>query len=148
MLALGILFFTGGADAVKRELRTRLSMRSGLGILVMAAAIPLIVGTVAIGVARASGDGAPFIPPAAVVTSIFVQTITGGTGEELGWRGFLLPRLRARIGSTGAAVAMSLLWALWHVPAFYTPGMPHQSMPMGPMLSLTALFGVFLAALF
>jgi membrane protease YdiL (CAAX protease family) len=114
----------------------------------MAAAIPLVVGTVAIGVARASGDGAPFIPPAAVVTSIFVQIITGGTGEELGWRGFLLPRLRARIGSTAAVVAMSLLWALWHVPAFYTPGMPHQSMPMGPMLTLTALFGVFLGALF
>jgi membrane protease YdiL (CAAX protease family) len=43
---------------------------------------------------------------------------------------------------------MALLWASWHLPAFYTPGMPHRFMPMGPMLTLIVLFGVFLAALF
>lgn len=43
---------------------------------------------------------------------------------------------------------MGLLWASWHVPAFYTPGMPHRFMPMWPMLTLIALFGVFLAGLF
>jgi CAAX protease family protein len=43
---------------------------------------------------------------------------------------------------------MSMLWAFWHVPAFYRPGMPHRFMPMGPMLMLIALFGIFLAAVF
>ena len=43
---------------------------------------------------------------------------------------------------------MGLLWATWHVPAFYTPGMPHRFMPMWPMLTLIVLFGVFLAGLF
>jgi membrane protease YdiL (CAAX protease family) len=43
---------------------------------------------------------------------------------------------------------MALLWASWHVPAFYTPGMPHRFMPMWPMLTLVALFGVLLAAVF
>jgi hypothetical protein len=33
---------------------------------------------------------------------------------------------------------MALLWASWHVPAFYTPGMPHRFMPMWPMLTLIA----------
>lgn len=148
LIALGILRYREGADAVRQELRVRLSLRCGVGMILMAGTIPLVVGTLAIGVARAAGDGAPFISPAAIVISIVVQIITGGTGEELGWRGFLLPRLRARIGSAGAGGAMGLLWALWHVPAFYTPGMPHRFMPMEPMLMVIALFGVFLAALF
>jgi uncharacterized protein len=147
-IALGLVRYTEGAAAVRQELRARLSMGSGVGTLLIAGASPLIVGAMAISVARAAGDGAPFIPPTALAVSIGIQIISGSTGEELGWRGFLLPRLRARLGPTGAAVAMALLWALWHVPAFYTPGMPHRFMPMGTTLAAIALFGVFLAALF
>ena len=47
-----------------------------------------------------------------------------------------------------AALVMGMLWALWHVPAFFTPGMPHQFMPMASSLLLIALFGVFLALMF
>ena len=43
---------------------------------------------------------------------------------------------------------MALLWSLWHVPAYFTPGMPHQLMPMLPSLLSVAFFGVFLAFVF
>ena len=36
-------------------------------------------------------------------------------GEELGWRGFLTPRLVAILGRPGTLVA-GLIWALWHLP--------------------------------
>ena len=147
-IALSLVHYTRGPEAVRRELRARLRVDRGKGIILLAGATPLVIGAVALGVARAVGDGAPFIPSSALLTSIVIQVISGSTGEELGWRGFLLPRLRSRIGATGGAVVMGLLWASWHVPAFYTPGMPHRFMPMGPMLTLIALFGVFLAALF
>ena len=147
-IALSLTRYTQDAEAVRRELGVRLSVRRGWGIVLLAGATPLLIGAVALGVARAVGDGAPFIPSTALLTSIVIQVISGSTGEELGWRGFLLPRLRSRLGATGGAVVMGCLWALWHVPAFYTPGMPHRFMPMGPMLTLIALFGVFLAGLF
>jgi membrane protease YdiL (CAAX protease family) len=38
-------------------------------------------------------------------------------GEELGWRGFLHPRLRARWGVLGAGLAVGAIWAIWHLPA-------------------------------
>jgi len=79
---------------------------------------------------------------------IGIQVITGATGEELGWRGFLLPRLGRHVGELPAAFLMGMLWALWHVPAFFTPGMPHQFMPLASSLALIALFGVFLALMF
>ena len=36
-------------------------------------------------------------------------------GEELGWRGFLTPRLVALMGRSGVLVA-GAIWALWHLP--------------------------------
>ena len=37
-------------------------------------------------------------------------------GEELGWRGFLFPRLQQRFGFHGACLISGLVWAVWHVP--------------------------------
>jgi len=40
-------------------------------------------------------------------------------GEELGWRGFLLPRVLARTGSRRAAMIVGGLWAVWHYPLYF-----------------------------
>lgn len=37
-------------------------------------------------------------------------------GEEIGWRGFLLPRLRRLVGNAAACAVSGLIWASWHVP--------------------------------
>jgi len=39
-----------------------------------------------------------------------------GLGEELGWRGFALPRLLARFPALNASIVMAAIWALWHLP--------------------------------
>lgn len=57
---------------------------------------------------------------------IGLQIITGAIGEELGWRGYLLPRLRTLVGVTPSFWIMGALWSLWHVPAFFDPNLPHQ----------------------
>ena len=45
--------------------------------------------------------------------------ITFGFGEEIGWRGFALPRLQKRMSVSRATLILGLLWSLWHVPAFF-----------------------------
>lgn len=49
-------------------------------------------------------------------------------GEELGWRGFLVPRLARVTGFDGTALGSGLVWAAWHVPlilfAGYDAGTP------------------------
>ena len=42
--------------------------------------------------------------------------------EELGWRGFLLPRLQQKLSSLVASLLLWLPWALWHAPLDFTGG--------------------------
>jgi membrane protease YdiL (CAAX protease family) len=45
-------------------------------------------------------------------------------GEEIGWRGYALPRLIARHGPLHASVILGLLWALWHTCMMVMVGTP------------------------
>jgi membrane protease YdiL (CAAX protease family) len=50
------------------------------------------------------------------ITFIFSEPLTP-TGEEIGWRGYALPRLQHRFGPTWASVLVELMWAGFMLPA-------------------------------
>ena len=45
-----------------------------------------------------------------------VASMARALGEEIGWRGFLLPRLVRRLGFTGGCFLSGCIWAMWHYP--------------------------------
>jgi membrane protease YdiL (CAAX protease family) len=55
-------------------------------------------------------------PVAFVSTFIF----GGPLGEEPGWRGFALPRLQPLHGPLVGSLILGVLWALWHLPLFWS----------------------------
>jgi membrane protease YdiL (CAAX protease family) len=59
-----------------------------------------------------------------------LTSIVSAAGEEIGWRGYLVPRMHALVGFTGTSLIVGLIWAAWHYPInaavfpLHRPGVP------------------------
>jgi membrane protease YdiL (CAAX protease family) len=54
--------------------------------------------------------------------------------EELGWRGYALPKLQCMVGPFRATMVLGLVWALWHLPLFLVKGWTSASVPVFAMI--------------
>jgi membrane protease YdiL (CAAX protease family) len=66
-----------------------------------------------------------------------VLTIFGLT-EEIGWRGFALPRLQAQHGALVAALAVGIIHGVWHLPVWFIAGGGYDNLPF-PVFVLFAI---------
>jgi membrane protease YdiL (CAAX protease family) len=57
---------------------------------------------------------------AAVITLAFHIFPGSAMGEEIGWRGYALPRLQARRSALSASLIIGPIWAFYHLPLFFT----------------------------
>jgi len=78
--------------------------------------------------------------PLAIANFVFVFLIGGPLGEEFGWRGYLMPRLSARMNWRAASIVVGVVWGLWHVPLFLIAGTLQSQIHM-PISLLNILAG-------
>jgi membrane protease YdiL (CAAX protease family) len=111
--------------------------------------MPFAVGLVAYPSAAAVGvvGLALPVPVSAWVALIVVNGVLNlvlATGEELGWRGYMVPRLVAA-GVPAPLLVNGFIWGLWHVPLFLWAGIvkegPEPWISTVLMLVLTASVG-------
>jgi uncharacterized protein len=67
--------------------------------------------------------GAQMSPTIALLTYVLlagtfgvVRSMASALGEEIGWRGFLVPELAKKVSFTTTAVTSGVVWSLWHYP--------------------------------
>ncbi|WP_380283956.1 CPBP family intramembrane glutamic endopeptidase [Kitasatospora purpeofusca] len=109
---------------------------------------PLVIALAAGAYALLDGD-ARLTDPRSLAhpfTLIVLAQLVGACGEEIGWRCFLQPLLRTRLGPLAASVVVGLLWGGWHVQVFaqrpaYAAGFLLAAVAMSVVLGL-ALEGV------
>ncbi len=99
--------------------------------------------------AKLQAAGKPWpaaMPPLKVLAALQLVTIVifapinaiAAVGEEIGWRGFLLPRLMP-MGAIPAVVLGGVIWALWHAPVILLG----YNYPAGPRWwALTCMSGM------
>jgi membrane protease YdiL (CAAX protease family) len=56
---------------------------------------------------------------ALTATYSFVLLLPSVLGEEMGWRGFLVPELAKFMSFTKVAITSGLIWAIWHWPLIF-----------------------------
>jgi membrane protease YdiL (CAAX protease family) len=76
--------------------------------------------------------------PALLFSTLLNLLITGPLGEELGWRGFALPRLLKRLRPLPASLILGGVWGVWHLPSFFVSDLPQSSLSI-PIFLLGAL---------
>jgi uncharacterized protein len=94
-------------------------------ILLGPLALGLLVAMVNVALGGNWDEGMPEVlsePLPIVLLLLVILTITDGLGEELGWRGFALPRMLNGRNAFAASMALGMIWAVWHLPLIWTDG--------------------------
>lgn len=113
---------SGVRDLVGRMSRWRISPR-----WYVLALVPSLVFVVGVALLAFTGGQVPTVaelahysglPEIGLPAVLLVAFLGNGFGEEVGWRGSAQPTLRANHGFLRAAVAVGVVWTLWHVPSF------------------------------
>jgi membrane protease YdiL (CAAX protease family) len=124
--ALLVSWLALGGAGVGQLVRRLGRWRVGLSWYGAAFGIPLAAWAVAAVVAILVFDGqlvASLAPVDLLIFPISFLTTTvvkGPLTEEIGWRGFALPRILQSRGPLQASLALGLIWFTWHLPLLLT----------------------------
>jgi membrane protease YdiL (CAAX protease family) len=144
--ALVVVAITQGRAGLKNLWHRILAGRLGVGwylfitlgaflILLLGLLLYLLLGGVMLLPGEKLGGQLILLP----LYYLIVFIIGGPLGEEIGWRGFLLPHFLQNRKPFPASLLVAAIWFGWHMPLFWLPGASQVGTPIGG-------FAVFLAA--
>lgn len=64
-----------------------------------------------------------------ITVPLLLPSLITAVGEEIGWRGFLVPELDKWLGFRGACLVSGAIWTVWHLPAVLFSGYGVEGTP-------------------
>lgn len=128
-----VLSSSAGAVGLRRmvaQLRPHRSDMPWLITLPMVGLLLTYMCYVASGVVLPVGDAE--LGWSLLAAHLIVQLVVVAIGEELGWRGWLLPRLAANRSLFVATILTSAVWLTWHLPKLLGP--PSVAIPLAVLI--------------
>ena len=71
----------------------------------------------------------------------------GAIGEEIGWRGFLVPELYKQVDFTWTSIVSGLIWAVYHFPLLIVLYAPIRGISFWPLLLFALIAGISLSTI-
>jgi membrane protease YdiL (CAAX protease family) len=137
LAAIIVTALTRGTVGLKVLLSRMVRWRVGLGWYTAALLLPVAVYLFAVSLnilLGASASTAEQFGSWYLIFPLFAYSLlfplSGAFGEELGWRGFALPRVQARLWALSAALVIGVIQTAWHLPLFMTD----RSTPPVPLI--------------
>jgi membrane protease YdiL (CAAX protease family) len=149
--ALIIAGIIGGIPEIKRLLAGFTRWKVGLRWYFWAAF--LILGPLAITlIYKALGNPSAGLQPGETISimlgTILFQLFSGPIAEEMGWRGFALPRLQAKHNAVVSSLILGVIWTCWHIPFFFVTGATQMSIPFPIYLVLVTTVTFYITWLY
>jgi uncharacterized protein len=96
--------------------------------LVLLAPTALVVGTISlVSVTRGGPTAALAMPLVSAIIYVAFMTFPGSAlGEEIGWRGYALPRVQSTRTALTASLVVGTLHGLWHLPLWLRGDVDHR----------------------
>jgi membrane protease YdiL (CAAX protease family) len=133
--AIVITTITEGKSAVKTLLGRLKIWRVGLVWHVIALGLPVVlsIGVMALSIVLGTPSQVELSPISPLTLIVFVLVV----GEEIGWRGYALPKLLQNHSALTASLILGALWGAWHLPTFFIAGTPQAGVPFIAFLFYT-----------
>ena len=126
LAAILVTLLISGGVGVRKLLSSLLIWRVGIQWWLTALLLPALIYLAAVYLFSLFGGPAPdfsrYQPIYTIIPIIIMVTLLNGVGEELGWRGFMLPRTQSRYNALAASLIVGFFWGLWHAPVYFIEG--------------------------
>jgi uncharacterized protein len=133
LAAVIVLCVVEGKTGVQNLLTGLIRWRVGLVWYIVALLGSLTLFIAAKGLTKLLGFSATVVTPQVDLSPYFVIGLMvnffANICEEIGWRGFALPRLQKRHNAFIATLIVGTLWAFWHLPTVFLVGNPMAEYP-------------------
>jgi CAAX protease family protein len=145
LAAIVVTAVTEGGSGVRALLGRAVRWRVPLPWYLVALGLPAVAALLA---ATCSVLFGPAVLRFGTLSALDLVLVVLVVGEELGWRGYALPKLLRRHSPLAASLILGVVWWLWHLPTFFIAGTPQFGQPVAAFLIMTAAYSVLLTWVF